>query len=80
MSASASSDLSDRIEAVKKRIEGAARRAGRDPNEIRTIAVSKTFPPERVLEARERRRVRPIDRKIRLPEERVGAPHVAAPG
>ncbi len=51
MSTSGTVDMARRIEAVRKRIESAARDAGRDPETIRIIAVSKTFPPERVLEA-----------------------------
>jgi pyridoxal phosphate enzyme (YggS family) len=51
MTSSTSTLLSERIEAVRKRIEVAAREAGRDPAKVRIIAVSKTFPPERVLEA-----------------------------
>jgi pyridoxal phosphate enzyme (YggS family) len=51
MTASGTVDLAQRIEAVRKRIEAAARDAGRDPETIRIIAVSKTFPAERVLDA-----------------------------
>jgi pyridoxal phosphate enzyme (YggS family) len=43
--------LAQRLEAVRKRIETAARGVGRDPEGIRIIAVSKTFGPDRVLEA-----------------------------
>ena len=35
---------------VRKRIEDACRRAGRDPGSARLVAVSKTFPAERVRE------------------------------
>ncbi|HID55231.1 TPA: YggS family pyridoxal phosphate-dependent enzyme [Candidatus Poribacteria bacterium] len=41
----------DNVERVKERIEKAAIRAGRDPSQIRIVAVSKTFPVERILEA-----------------------------
>jgi len=41
----------DNVEEVKERIERAAMRSGRDPSQIRIVAVSKTFPVERILEA-----------------------------
>jgi pyridoxal phosphate enzyme (YggS family) len=43
--------LSDRLTAVRSRIDAAARSAGRDPSSIRLIAVSKTHPVELVREA-----------------------------
>jgi pyridoxal phosphate enzyme (YggS family) len=43
--------IAERVEALRKRIESAARNAGRDPANIRIVAVSKTFPAEHVLEA-----------------------------
>lgn len=39
------------LEAVKRRLEAAARRAGRDPAEVRLIAVSKTVGVELIREA-----------------------------
>ena len=36
---------------LKEKIERAAERAGRDPKEIKLVAVSKTVPPSRILEA-----------------------------
>jgi pyridoxal phosphate enzyme (YggS family) len=45
------SGVAERLRAVHERIEGAARRAGRDPGEVQLVAVSKTFGPELVLEA-----------------------------
>ncbi|PWB50635.1 MAG: YggS family pyridoxal phosphate-dependent enzyme [Nitrosomonadales bacterium] len=39
------------LQAVKQRIESAALRAGRAPQDIRLLAVSKTFPAEAVREA-----------------------------
>jgi hypothetical protein len=44
-------ELGERIEAVRRRIEAAARRAGRDPADVTLVAVSKTQPPEAVLAA-----------------------------
>jgi pyridoxal phosphate enzyme (YggS family) len=43
--------LSDRLTAVRSRIDAAARSAGRDPSSIRLIAVSKTHPADLVREA-----------------------------
>lgn len=43
--------MKDRIESVLRRIQEAAKRAGRDPSKIRLVAVSKNFPPEMVKEA-----------------------------
>ena len=43
--------LPENIEAIRQRIESAARRAGRRPEEIALMAVTKTHPPERVREA-----------------------------
>jgi pyridoxal phosphate enzyme (YggS family) len=51
VSGTACTGTARRIERVRKRIETAARSAGRAPEEIRLIAVSKMFPPESVLEA-----------------------------
>ena len=42
-------DLQARLEAVQERIATAARRAGRRPEEVRLVAVSKTVPPERIV-------------------------------
>jgi pyridoxal phosphate enzyme (YggS family) len=41
------------IASIHERIAAAARRAGRKPNEIALMAVSKTHPPERIREAYE---------------------------
>lgn len=38
--------LSERLEAVRRNIDGCARRAGRSSKEITLVAVSKTHPPE----------------------------------
>jgi PLP dependent protein len=45
--------LQDRIDAVRTRIDSAAARAGRKPDEISLIAVTKVFPPDAILEAYE---------------------------
>lgn len=43
--------ISENIAAVRARLAAAARRAGRRPEEIALMAVSKTHPPERIREA-----------------------------
>jgi len=43
--------ISENIAGVHERLGVAARRAGREPSDIALMAVSKTFPPERILEA-----------------------------
>ena len=43
--------LALRLNAVRARIASAARRSGRDPDDVDLIAVSKTRPAEKVLEA-----------------------------
>lgn len=43
--------LPERLQAVTGRVTAAAHEAGRDPADIRLVAVAKTFPPERIREA-----------------------------
>jgi hypothetical protein len=43
--------ISENIAAVRERLTAAARRAGRLQNDVALMAVSKTFPPERIREA-----------------------------
>ena len=43
--------ISENMARVREHIEAAARRAGRAPNDIALMAVTKTFPPERIREA-----------------------------
>ena len=43
--------LSENIAQIRELMSNAARRAGRDPEGITLMAVSKTFPPERIREA-----------------------------
>lgn len=45
------SAIAENLARVRERIEDAARAAGRSPAEISLMAVSKTFPPERIREA-----------------------------
>ncbi|MDP9341592.1 MAG: YggS family pyridoxal phosphate-dependent enzyme [Actinomycetota bacterium] len=44
--------LEERLAAIRARIESAADRAGRDPAEVRLVAVAKGVPAERVEQAR----------------------------
>ncbi len=43
--------LIERISEVYKRVSHAAMRAGRDPSEVKVIAVTKTIPAEQIMEA-----------------------------
>ena len=43
--------LKDRLESVLERIQAAATGSGRDPSAVRLVAVSKTVPAEKVIEA-----------------------------
>jgi pyridoxal phosphate enzyme (YggS family) len=43
--------ISDRLAAIRQRIDAAAQSAGRDPASVRLVAVSKTFPIDCVKEA-----------------------------
>ena len=43
--------IAENISAVRERIAQAARCSGRNPDEVALMAVSKTFPPERIREA-----------------------------
>jgi hypothetical protein len=43
--------ISDQLGIIREQISAAARRAGREPDEISLMAVSKTFPAEAIVEA-----------------------------
>jgi len=43
--------IADRLQRIRERIAAAAGRAGRDPGAVTLVGVSKTVPPERILEA-----------------------------
>lgn len=45
--------ISSNLSAIRERIALAARRAGRSPNDVALMAVTKTFPPEKIIEAYE---------------------------
>jgi len=44
-------DLESNVNSVGERIEKAAARAGRDPGEVKLVAVTKTIEPERIIKA-----------------------------
>ena len=46
-------ELAENIAMVRERIAAACARAGRKPEDVRLIAISKTFPPERIRQAYE---------------------------
>ncbi len=46
-----SMSIADNLEAIRERMARAARRAGRDPEDIALMAVTKTQPAERIVEA-----------------------------
>jgi len=46
-------DIKGNIQRVRDRIEAACRRSGRQPEDVKLIAISKTFPAERIREAYE---------------------------
>lgn len=48
---SGSGDVAAGVAEVRERIADAARRAGRDPADVRLVAATKTVPPERVARA-----------------------------
>ncbi len=43
--------IADNLAAVKQRMAQAARKSGRDPDEVRLVAVTKTVPLEKIIEA-----------------------------
>ena len=43
-------DIKENLEAVQERIAAAAKRAGRDPTEVKLVAVSKGRDPSRIME------------------------------
>lgn len=45
--------IAGRLEALRERVEAAARRGGRDPREVEIVAVTKKHPPEVIEAARE---------------------------
>jgi pyridoxal phosphate enzyme (YggS family) len=46
-------ELRDNVKEVRQRIAGAARRSGRDPADVRLMAVTKSFPADQVRIARQ---------------------------
>ncbi|MCP4716363.1 MAG: YggS family pyridoxal phosphate-dependent enzyme [Deltaproteobacteria bacterium] len=46
-----SNDIANNLHAIQERVEAAARKSGRNPDDIKLVAVSKTKPPELVRQA-----------------------------
>jgi pyridoxal phosphate enzyme (YggS family) len=73
-----SNDIAARYAAVRKRIASACSRAGRDPGDVRVLAVSKTFPARRIYDAVDaglshfgENRVQEASRKIPLVRDKI---------
>ncbi len=45
------SQIADKLAAVKQRMAQAARKSRRNPDEVRLVAVTKTVPVEKIIEA-----------------------------
>ncbi len=43
--------MQEQVDAIRERMAGACARVGRNADDVRLVAVSKTYPPERVCEA-----------------------------
>lgn len=63
------------LTAVRRRLEQAARAAGREPSAIRLVAVSKTFPPDAVREAAIARQVDFGENKVQEGLQKIAATH-----
>lgn len=75
-----SNDIAARYAEIRKRIASACRRAGRDPDEVRILAVSKTFPARSLYDAVDaglshfgENRVQEASRKIPLVRDKIKA-------
>ncbi|HSL98140.1 MAG TPA: hypothetical protein VK831_06170, partial [Candidatus Deferrimicrobiaceae bacterium] len=51
MSPESGDDIRRRLRALEARVAQAARRVGRDPDQVRIVAVAKTVPADRVRSA-----------------------------
>jgi len=67
------SAIADNLHAVRARIEAAARRAGRDPDDITLIAVSKTFDADHVRAAFEAGQREFGENKVQEAEQKAAA-------
>lgn len=65
--------LRSRLNGVRDRIAAAARRAGRDPQSARLIAVSKTFPAEYVRAAAEAGQIDFGENKVQEAQQKMAA-------
>lgn len=62
-----------RLDGVRDRIAGAARRAGRDPASVRLLAVSKTFPAEDIRAAAAAGQVDFGENKVQEAQQKIAA-------
>jgi PLP dependent protein len=65
--------FAERLAAVQQRIAAAARRAGRDPQEITLVAVTKTHPPEMIAAAIEAGALQLGENRIQEAEAKIAA-------
>jgi len=72
-------DLGARLGQLRERTVAAAHRAGRSPQEVQVLAISKTFPPERVLEAVSAGQRRFGENRVQEAEQKVPAVNAASP-
>ena len=72
------SGLESNLARIRREIEAAARRSARDPSSIRVLAVSKTFPAERVVEAAELGQALFGENRVQEAESKI--PAVRRPG
>ncbi|WP_292931300.1 YggS family pyridoxal phosphate-dependent enzyme [Noviherbaspirillum sp.] len=73
------SSISDNLQAVEERITTAAREAGRDPREVRLLAVSKTFGADAVIAAAQAGQRAFGENYLQEALDKMSAVHVARP-
>jgi hypothetical protein len=80
-------NIGENLESVRRRMAEAALRAGRDPVSVKLVAVAKTFPPEKVVEAFQagadtfgENRIQEALEKMPLVRERLDAAGTPGPG
>ncbi len=66
--------IADNLSSVKERMVRAARNAGRDPKEVRLVAVTKTVPVDLILEAHRSDGCVFGENKVQEAREKIGAP------
>ncbi|MCC7206889.1 MAG: YggS family pyridoxal phosphate-dependent enzyme [Anaerolineae bacterium] len=71
--------LAERLDSVRARIAAACARAGRSPDEVTLVAVSKTHPAERILEAIAAGQAHFGENRIEEAAEKIAAVNAASP-